>query len=90
MANPTPPSNSTPTRGSPSGSSSGSSPAATTESIVQAYGDLLFDLSESILWNPAGAQIAFRAILKDIRGSFPDEAYQVHLRAWVSRTEATW
>src|SRR5438309_509497 len=56
------------------------------EHIVRLYGDLLFDLCESILWNPAAAQVAFRVILKEIRqGSRGNERYEQHERAWVLR-----
>ena len=43
------------------------SSTTTLDRIFQSYGDLLFDLCESILWSPINVQLAFRAIIKDIR-----------------------
>lgn len=56
------------------------------EQIVQNYGDLIFDLCESILWSPINAQIAFRAIIKQIHKHLPENDYQDYQRAWVLRT----
>lgn len=63
-----------------------SSPDAPIERAVQLYGDLLFDLCESVLWSPSNAQIAFRSILKDLkRRSRKQEAFVQLNRAWVLR-----
>jgi DNA-directed RNA polymerase specialized sigma24 family protein len=51
--------------------------------VVQLYGDLLFDLCESILWSPVNAQLAFRAILKAIRRRRQGHGFVDHERAWV-------
>ncbi len=51
---------------------------------VEQYGDLIFDLCESVLWSPTNAQIAFFQVLKALEkhrsaGAF----YEVYERAWV-------
>lgn len=51
------------------------------EKVVQLYGDLLFDLCESVLWSAKQAPNAFRTILKEIRKSGP--GYEEHERAWI-------
>jgi DNA-directed RNA polymerase specialized sigma24 family protein len=53
--------------------------------IVHSYGDLLFDLCESLLASPAQALLAFRAILRRIKATPHDAAYESHERAWVLR-----
>ncbi|MGZ3696595.1 MAG: RNA polymerase sigma factor [Bdellovibrionota bacterium] len=58
-------------------------PAAPLDHFVQTYGDLLFDLSEAVLWNPLSAQLAFRSILKSIRSGRKRNAFETHERAWV-------
>ena len=55
------------------------------DGIVQRYGDLLFDLCESVLWNPTNAQIAFRSILKTLKKNLSSASYKDHERAWVLR-----
>jgi RNA polymerase sigma factor (sigma-70 family) len=67
--------------------SSPSQPAADVlERLVQLYGDLLFDLCESVLWSPVNAQTAFRAIVKDLKRSAAAHSYVNYERAWVLRT----
>jgi DNA-directed RNA polymerase specialized sigma24 family protein len=59
--------------------------------MVQRYGDLLFDLCESVLWSPGNAQGAFQAILKEIqnarfgRSGKNNEGPSNYERAWVLR-----
>ncbi len=53
------------------------------ERVVQLYGDLLFDLCESVLWSPANAQLALRAILKAIRRKHRGHGFTEYERAWV-------
>lgn len=53
------------------------------ERIVQLYGDLLFDLCESVLWSAANAQNAFRGILKELRRKASANPYGAYERAWV-------
>lgn len=54
--------------------------------IVELYGDLLFDLCESVLWSPTNAQIAFRDILRHLRSEARGEdSYRDFERAWVLR-----
>jgi DNA-directed RNA polymerase specialized sigma24 family protein len=55
------------------------------EHVVQLYGDLLFDLCESILWSPSNAQIAFRSILRQVKSKRGSNLYQTHERTWVLR-----
>jgi DNA-directed RNA polymerase specialized sigma24 family protein len=57
--------------------------------VVQVYGDLLFDLCESVLWSPSSAQVAFRAILKELRKSESSEPYVDYERAWVLKVACT-
>lgn len=56
-----------------------------TESVVEHYGDLLFDLCESILRSHTLAQTAFLEILEEIRGATPEDHYRNHQRAWALR-----
>lgn len=53
--------------------------------FVRSYGDLLFDLCDSLLQNQAHAQIAFRSILKKIRSGKRFQKYNVYERSWVLR-----
>ncbi len=54
--------------------------------IVQLYGDLLFDLCESVLWSPTNAQIAFRDVIRHLqREARGEDPYQAFERAWVLR-----
>lgn len=55
------------------------------EHIVHVYGDLLFDLCESILWSPENAQIAFRTILKNLKSGSSENQFSAYERAWVLR-----
>lgn len=53
--------------------------------IVRLYGDLIFDLCTSTLRNGAGAQFAFRSIVKELQATAPRDAYETHQRAWALR-----
>jgi DNA-directed RNA polymerase specialized sigma24 family protein len=53
--------------------------------IVQAYGDLVFDLCDSILWSPSHTQIAFRSILKKARSIGRFQKFSNYERSWVLR-----
>jgi DNA-directed RNA polymerase specialized sigma24 family protein len=55
------------------------------EYFVQSYGDILFDLCESILVSPMNAQIAFRSILKKIRAGRRLNKFKIYERSWVLR-----
>ncbi len=58
----------------------------TIDRVVQLYGDLLFDLCESILWSSSSAQSAFQVVLKEIRQqSLRQAAFEHYERAWVLR-----
>ena len=50
---------------------------------VQTYGDLLYDLCESVLWSPNNAPFAFRAIIKDLKKNRSSNPFQDYERAWV-------
>ena len=51
--------------------------------LVDAYGDILFDLCETVLWSQTGALTAFRAILRDLRRKASSNLYGEYERAWV-------
>ncbi len=51
--------------------------------FVSKYGDLIFDLCESVLWNPTYAQLAFRAILKALRSGVRLNSFVKYERSWV-------
>jgi RNA polymerase sigma factor (sigma-70 family) len=53
--------------------------------VTQLYGDLLFDFCESVLWSSNTAQIAFRAILKQVKKSCLSCKYSEFERAWIMR-----
>jgi DNA-directed RNA polymerase specialized sigma24 family protein len=44
---------------------------------------MLFDLCESILWNPLNAQLAFRSILKALKRHRDGHGFTEYERAWV-------
>lgn len=52
---------------------------------MQTYGDLLYDLCESVLWSPSGAPAAFRSVLKELKRQKRLNHYQSFERAWVLR-----
>lgn len=54
-------------------------------SIIQCYGDMIFDLCESILWSPENAQIVFRIVLQELRRRSKTENFKTYERAWVLR-----
>jgi len=60
-------------------------PAHPVDQVVATYGDVIFDLCESVLWNSTNAQLAFRKIVKELRKSSSHEQFSVHERAWVLR-----
>ena len=63
-----------------------SSKAALVDRVIQLYGDLLYDLCESVLWNPVTAQLTFRSIMKSIRrNTSADLSFQEYERPWVLR-----
>jgi RNA polymerase sigma factor (sigma-70 family) len=53
--------------------------------FVRSYGDLLFDLCESILKSSMNAELAFRAILKKVRSRNRFQKYSNYERSWVLR-----
>lgn len=53
--------------------------------FVQSYGDLLFDLCDSLLQNQAHAQIAFRSIFNKIQSRNRFQKYSTYERSWVLR-----
>jgi DNA-directed RNA polymerase specialized sigma24 family protein len=53
--------------------------------LIKTYGDLLFDLCESLLWSPAYAQLAFRSIIKVLKKKRSIQHFVDHERSWVLR-----
>jgi DNA-directed RNA polymerase specialized sigma24 family protein len=53
------------------------------ENIVKQYGDLLFDLCESVLWNASSARQVFRSIMGEVKKRHANEAYVNFKRAWI-------
>jgi DNA-directed RNA polymerase specialized sigma24 family protein len=51
--------------------------------VVASYGDLIFDLCDSILGSTALAQIAFYSIIKKIRSEIKRGEYQLYERSWI-------
>jgi DNA-directed RNA polymerase specialized sigma24 family protein len=53
--------------------------------VLATYGDMLFDLCQSMLWSPAEAPHAYRSILRTIQraGSSVDSRFEKYERAWV-------
>jgi RNA polymerase sigma factor (sigma-70 family) len=66
-------------------SSKSSQSNSAVDRIVQLYGDLIFDLCESVLWDPHEAQTVFRAVLKDIRTALRGNRYTDYERPWILR-----
>jgi DNA-directed RNA polymerase specialized sigma24 family protein len=63
--------------------SEASAAPGTPERVVQLYGDMIFDLCESVLWSPVNAQLAFRSILKILRKRRNGHGFTDFERAWV-------
>ena len=57
--------------------------------LIEAYGDLVFDLLESSLGNTQNAQIALTRVLQDLGAELTSDSkappFEVHERAWVLR-----
>ncbi len=53
--------------------------------VIATYGDMLFDLCQSMLWSQTEAPHAYRAILRTIQreGSKVDSRFQKYERAWI-------
>lgn len=56
------------------------------DTIVQKYGDLIYDFCESVLWSSSNAQIVFRSVLKELKRGRSANDFEKHERAWVLRT----
>jgi DNA-directed RNA polymerase specialized sigma24 family protein len=69
--------------GAESNSQAASDTTLAIENIVKRYGDLLFDLCDSVLWSPSAARLAFRAMITDIKKRGKHEAFVDFERAWV-------
>lgn len=50
---------------------------------VRTYGDLLFDLCQSVLWSPESAPYAYRLILKNLKAKEHGPRFEKYERAWV-------
>lgn len=55
------------------------------EQLIQRYGDLIFDLCESVLWSSQNAHLAFRQIAKELQKRSSHETYSHYERAWILR-----
>ena len=55
------------------------------DSFVQIYGDMLFDLCESMLSTSTHAQAAFRLIVKKLHAESKNQKYVNYERPWVLR-----
>jgi DNA-directed RNA polymerase specialized sigma24 family protein len=53
--------------------------------FVRSYGDLIFDLCETLISTPLNAQIAFRSILKKLKSGSRFHQFHQHERGWVLR-----
>ena len=53
--------------------------------LVHCYGDLLFDLCDSVLWKTQSAQLAFQTIVRELAKRRKEEYFATHERAWVLR-----
>ena len=51
--------------------------------FVKEYGDLLFDLCQSLLRNQTNSEIAFRSIIKAIQSKGRFQRYKIHEQGWV-------
>ena len=58
------------------------------KSYIDTYGDLLFDLCQSLLLNSGHAQLAFRSIIKKLRSSARFNRYVVYERSWILKIGA--
>jgi len=57
--------------------------------ITETYGDLIFDLCESLLWSHSHAQNAFRTIMSKIRRRLKSENYIEYEKSWILRIACT-
>jgi DNA-directed RNA polymerase specialized sigma24 family protein len=53
------------------------------EYFVQSYGDLLFDLCQSLLASPIHAQVAFKSIIKKMRAERRHQKFHTYERSWI-------
>ncbi|HUP57062.1 MAG TPA: sigma-70 family RNA polymerase sigma factor [Bdellovibrionota bacterium] len=51
--------------------------------IIEKYGDLVYDLCESILWGSQGSQVVLRSIFRELKAEHKFNRYAQHERAWV-------
>lgn len=51
--------------------------------VVATYGDLLFDLCQSMLWSPADAPFAYRSILRTLNRRRRTEKFEKYERSWI-------
>ncbi|MEK6706829.1 MAG: sigma factor-like helix-turn-helix DNA-binding protein [Bdellovibrionota bacterium] len=60
-----------------------------TEDLIACYGDMMFDLCESLLLTHSNAQILFRSIAKEIEKTLKSNRYELHERQWVLKVTCT-
>ncbi len=56
------------------------------QQLVDRYGDMVFDLCQAVLWSQPNAQLAFRAIVRDLRRlELAGVKYERYERPWILR-----
>jgi DNA-directed RNA polymerase specialized sigma24 family protein len=53
------------------------------DGVVRTYGDLLYDLCQTLLWSPADAPDAYRSILRTLSRRRRTERYARYERPWI-------
>ncbi|MBS1961931.1 MAG: sigma-70 family RNA polymerase sigma factor [Bdellovibrionales bacterium] len=53
------------------------------DGVVLTYGDLLYDLCQTILWSPADAPDAYRSILRTLARRPKNERFRKYERPWI-------
>jgi DNA-directed RNA polymerase specialized sigma24 family protein len=53
------------------------------ERVVETYGDLLYDLCQTMLWSPADAPYAYRTILRSLVRKRRTERFDRYERPWI-------
>jgi RNA polymerase sigma factor (sigma-70 family) len=51
--------------------------------LIERYGDLIYDLCETILWKSPLAQVVVRSIFRELRAEHKFNPFERHERAWV-------
>ncbi len=67
----------------PTETSPPSQPNEWIDRIVSTYGDMLYDLCQSMLWSPADAPYAYRSILRTLSRRKKTERFVKYERPWI-------